>query len=87
MFGYMYGFGWCYKEYYEKINNKLLLSYPNYNPDGRTIKCLDLDNNIVKIYYKIKDAAKEMNCNPSSIQDCIQGRAKTCKGYKWEYAD
>lgn len=84
-FGYIYGFGWCYKEYYESIEIKTTLSNPNYNPHGRTIRCLDLNNNIIKIYYKIRDAAKELNCSPSSIQDCIQGRAKTCKGYRWEY--
>ncbi len=84
-FGYIYGFGWCYKEYYESIETKQILSNPKYNAHGRTIRCLDLNNNIVKIYYKIRDAAKELNCSPSSIQDCIQGRAKTCKGHRWEY--
>ena len=84
-FGYIYGFGWCYKEYFNTINDKTKLSNPNYNAHGTTIRCLDLNNNIIKVYYKIRDAAKELNCSPSSIQDCIQGRAKTCKGFRWEY--
>lgn len=84
-FGYIYEYGWCYKDFYDSITNKNLLITINYNPHGRTIKCLDMDKNLVKIYHKITDAAKELNCNPSSIADCLNGRAKTCKGYKWEY--
>jgi group I intron endonuclease len=85
-FGYIYGFGWCYKQNYDLIEDKAYFANPNYNPHGTTIKCLDLENNLIKTYSKIRDAAKEMNCSPSSIQDCIQGRAKTCKGFKWSYA-
>jgi group I intron endonuclease len=84
-FGYIYGNGWCYKEFYESTLDKSSLSTPNYNPHGSTIKCLDKKGNLIKIYYKILDAAKELGCNPSSIADCLTGRAKSCKGYKWEY--
>jgi hypothetical protein len=85
-FGYIYGYGWSYKSYYDTVEDKTFFANPSYNPYGTTIKCLDLNNNLIKIYYKIRDAAKEINCSPSSIQDCIQGRAKTCKGFKWSYA-
>jgi group I intron endonuclease len=85
-FGYIYGFGWCYKTTYESEPDKKKFSDLNYNAHGRTIKCYDLNNNLVKIYYKIRDAARELKCNPSSIADCLKGRAKTCKGFIWEYA-
>lgn len=86
-YGYMYNSGWCYKDFYDSLIDKNLLININYNSHGITIKCLDLNNNLVKIYNKIRTAAKELNCSPSSIQDCLKGRAKTCKGYKWEYSN
>jgi group I intron endonuclease len=86
-FGYIYGFGWCYKKYYDSIELKLILSNPNYNPHGRTIQSIDKDGNIVKTYYKLIDAAKDMNCSPCSIGDVLAGRIKRCKGLFWRYAD
>ena len=86
-FGYIYGFGWCYKSIYESENDKKFFSDLNYNAHGRTINCYDLNKNLIKVYYKIRDAARELGCNPSSIADCLKGRAKTCKGFIWEYAN
>jgi group I intron endonuclease len=86
-FGYIYEFGWCYKEYYESIETKQILSNPKYNPHGRTIQSINKDGNIVKTYYKIVDAAKDMNCSPCSILDVIKGRIKNCKGLYWKYAE
>jgi group I intron endonuclease len=86
-FGYIYSFGWCYKEYYENIENKISLSNPNYNPHGRTIQSIDKDGNIVKIYYKIIDAARDVDCSACSINDVLAGRIKKCKGMFWRYAD
>jgi group I intron endonuclease len=84
-FGYIYDYGWCYKTTYESVTDKTTFATAFYSAHGRTIKCLDMNDNLVKIYYKIVDAARELNCNPSSISDCVNGRAKTCKGYKWAY--
>jgi group I intron endonuclease len=86
-FGYIYGFGWCYKEYFNTIDNKTKLSNPNYNPHGRTIQSIDKDGNIVKTYYKIIDAAKDVDCSPCSILDAIKGRIKKCKGLYWKYTE
>jgi len=86
-FGYIYGFGWCYKEYYESIETKQILSNPKYNAHGRTIQSIDKDGNIIKTYYKLIDAAKDMNCSPCSIGDVLAGRIKRCKGLAWRYAD
>ena len=65
--------------------NKTTLATINYNAHGTTIKCLDLNGNLVKIYQKVADAAREVGCHPASITGCIKGREKTCKGYKWAY--
>ena len=84
-FGYMYNSGWCYAEFYNTIQDKKILTNLYYNAHGKTIKCLDLNGNLVKIYNKIVDAARELKCSPCSIQDCIKGRIKTCKGFIWRY--
>lgn len=86
-FGYIYDYGWSYKSKYDTIINKSVLATPNYNAHGRTIKCLDMDGNLVKIYYKIADAARELKCSPCSISDCLMGRIKRCKGFYWAYSD
>jgi group I intron endonuclease len=86
-FGYIYDYGWCYKQFYDSLSDKSILSTKNYNAHGRTIRCLDLEGNLIKIYYKIADAARELNCSDSSILDVLRGRCKTCKGFKWEYFD
>lgn len=86
-FGYMYDSGWCYKEFYENLKNKNILINLNYNKIGRTINCYNMDNTLVKIYQSIVEAAKEMNCSPSSISDVLKNRCKTCKGYIWQYSN
>ncbi len=85
-FGYIYGFGWCYKQNYDLIEDKVFFANPNYNPHGKTIQSLDKEGNVVKTYSKIIDAANEHKCNPCSISDVLKGRTKTCKGLFWKYA-
>lgn len=85
-FGYMYDSGWCYKSFYENLKNKDILIDLNYNKFGKTIECLNLNGCLIKIYQTIVEAAKEMNCNPSSISDVLKKRCKTCKGYIWRYS-
>lgn len=85
-FGYIYGYGWCYKPTYDAAKDKTVLANVNYNPNGTAVNCLDLNGNLVKIYQKIADAARELGCSSCSIADCLKGRAKTCKGFTWIYA-
>lgn len=48
----------------------------------------DLDGNIIKVWPSAIIASQSfgMKCS-KSIRDCIKGKKKTCKGYKWEYLD
>lgn len=43
------------------------------------------DSNIVKRYNTVAEAAKDLNCLPTAISNCLRGRSKTCKGYYWNY--
>lgn len=67
--------------YYEDAKNGLNTKM------GRVVLQTDLDGNFIKAYPSINIAAREMDVNHSSIASVCKGINKTCKGYKWEYAD
>lgn len=48
---------------------------------------IDLQTNrVLKIFNSIDSAAKEFNCNHSSITNCCMKRHNTTRGFKWRYA-
>ena len=51
----------------------------------RAVICLDTEDNIIKQYETILDAAKELNLRTSSICDVCANRRKTAGGYKGKY--
>lgn len=64
---------WC--NYDEKQNNCVkVLQY-------------SIDGNFIAEYSSVLLAAKTVNCKGCSIVSCCKGRAKTCRGYIWRYAD
>ena len=46
----------------------------------------DLNNNFIKQFDSINDAAKEHNIDRSSIGKCCKEIHKTASGFKWKYA-
>ena len=46
---------------------------------------LSKDNEFIKEYVSIAAAAKEAGCTKQAMQQCVSGKQKTCKGYKWKY--
>ena len=48
---------------------------------------LDLNDNIIKLWDSITEAANYFNITPSSISSVCNGRNKTINGYKWLYFD
>lgn len=44
----------------------------------------DLNMNLIAEYRSIKYASEIMKCSRSGINECIQGKRKTCKGYIWK---
>lgn len=52
----------------------------------KAIKQFDLDDNFIKEFKSIKDAAKELNCSDSGIVQVLKCNKKTAKGFKWKYA-
>jgi len=46
---------------------------------------LDLNNFIINYFSSISEAKKYLGKTSNSIENCLQGRAKTAFGYRWEY--
>lgn len=55
----------------ESLNSKQVLQY-------------DLEGNFIKLWHCRADVARFYNCNESSVNNCVSGRTKTCKGYIWK---
>ncbi|WP_297438350.1 NUMOD1 domain-containing DNA-binding protein [uncultured Clostridium sp.] len=56
-----------------------------YGSSNKYIYQYDLENNIVKKWSSIKDAALSLNITPQSIQRCATNKVKSCSGYIWRY--
>lgn len=77
---------WCNRKYnmnYGTIKEKMSVS------KMKKVVKLDKQNNVIQIYNSIKIAAIQNNCLETNIVACCKHRnsAKTCKGFKWEYAN
>lgn len=51
------------------------------------VKQYSLDGIFIKQFEYIKDAAKELNIDDSSISACCRKKRKTAGGYIWKYAN
>lgn len=56
------------------------------NVAAKSIYLIDENNNEIKKYDCLSDAARELNVNVSNITACCKGRLKSTKGYKFKYA-
>lgn len=57
------------------------------NPRAMRILQYDLDENFIREWDYIKQAAKELNILPNSISHCLHGRTKTSGGFIWRFAE
>lgn len=53
----------------------------------RPVVQMTLDNQVIKVYNKLRDAGKATNCIPSNIIKAIKGEISQTGGYHWKYAD
>lgn len=51
----------------------------------RPVVQMDTNGNVIKVYSKMKDAAKEHNITVGSIWAVCNGKHSCAKGYKWKY--
>lgn len=72
-----------FNELINLINEKISKSKDN-NKCKKVIQ-LSTNEEFIKEYDSVTDAAKEMGCTRQAIQQCISGKQTTCNGYKWAY--
>lgn len=53
------------------------------NPNAKKAYQYDIQNNLLKIWNSISEAARELNVSPSAISGCIKGLTKTVGGFVW----
>lgn len=57
------------------------------NPKARKVAQYDKNCVLIKIWDCMRDAARELDINPSHMSACCRGKRKTAGGYIWKYAD
>lgn len=53
----------------------------------KSIQMLDENGMIIREFYSIHEASREVGAEPSNIVKVCTGKRKTHKGYKWRYAN
>lgn len=79
---------YLYKSDYESNPNLLqdrLKILHSRKKSAKPIIQLDKNNNIIKEYPSITDAAEETKISLKGISNCLRGSAKTSGGYIWKY--
>jgi hypothetical protein len=69
------GFIWRYFKY----------SVTPVSPRIKRIRQYDKNNNFIREWDRITDAAEFYNISTGRICTCLKGHTATCMGYKWEY--
>lgn len=75
---------WCDNSYNQIHAYKNGLEKPRFQSK---VKQYSLDGIFIKQFEYIKDAAKELNIDDSSISACCRKKRKTAGGYIWKYAN
>lgn len=57
-----------------------------YNGTYTVVQQWTVDEVLLNVFKKIRDAAKAIGISSGSISNCINGRSKTAGGYAWKYA-
>lgn len=54
---------------------------------SKTVLQYDLQGNFIEEFEGIREIARQLNINPSSISACCRGKRKKTGGYIWKYKD
>lgn len=77
----------CHRIYDENLisrKNKSKAQIGNTNGNKEVMQ-YNPKNGEFTVYSSISEAVKEFNILPTSISNCLNGRAKTAGGYVWKY--
>lgn len=80
---------WCDRQYNATygtaIDRRVMHTAPERN-GRRPVSQFTKDGILVRVWGSAAEAATSLNANRSDITKVAKGKAKSCRGYKWEYA-
>lgn len=74
-----------WKIYDENEDNNIYIIDKNVPIRFKPVLQYDMNNNFIKSYSSVGDAAKAVGTNTSNICSAINKRVESCKGYYWKY--
>jgi group I intron endonuclease len=77
-----YGYIWMYEEDYNNGNVNIQKSKCK-----KSVIQLTINGEFVKEFESIKEASAHIGINANNLSRCLNGKTKTCKGYKWIYKE
>ena len=83
-----HGFGFIYKDDYEKLIDKsklIMEGFGQFGNRGKGVYGIDSNGNKIEFNF-VQDAAKFLNYTHTAIINSIK-RGKSCKGYNWHYKE
>jgi hypothetical protein len=48
---------------------------------------MDMNNNFIKEWTCTKDMCKELGFSNGQLSDCLHGKHKSARGFKWKFKD
>lgn len=76
------GYKWMYKDDYIKNKDNLKIYKAG---TSKQIVRLDMNNNLLDIYYSLTDASNAFNINTGRISEACKGKRDFVVGFKWMY--
>jgi hypothetical protein len=73
---------WC--TFLENIQHAYSMGL-NTSNKPRRVQMLDLDGNVIREFYSLHEAAREVGAEPTNIAKVCRGKRKTHMGYRWRY--
>ena len=82
---------WCTSLYNQHYGTKYERMMKSKQRQMKRISQYDLQDNYIKTFNSISEAARELNGNRQNIIDCLKNKKKyknrTAYGYKWKYEE
>lgn len=81
------GFKWEYASDNDIISLNIIITEKKLDYKKTKIIQLDLENNYIKTFESIRDAAKSTNVKAPNISMCLNNKRNSSGGFKWKYFD
>ncbi len=79
---------WCTHKYNSNYGTRVSRIIPKTIDKTRTpVDQYDLNDNLIKEWYSMSEAARQLGLIQQNISECCHGERKTVGGFKWKFHD